>query len=339
MMLKGRELLHSLLVTLSFTIVFIEARSQQDSAHAVFHPDSIKRILGILSSDELKGRLTGSEEINIAAHFIAREFEKAGVSPVAGNRGYFSDFSFVSSSQQYIEGVNIVAALPGKSKKEELIIFCAHYDHVGTKATNPSEGFPQTALKDPEDSIYNGANDNGTGTTAVILLAKYFAQQAINERTILFITFAGEEFGLRGSYQFANTINAKAVKAVINIEMIGRGLSGKDAFPFHTGPKTNALVNIINKRLKKIPKDSLGRAMYFIKDPYPNESLLTRSDNFPFALKGIPACTLMSTPPNDIYYHSVKDEISTIDLKNMSTLIRAIALGSEGLVRGSDTPR
>jgi Zn-dependent M28 family amino/carboxypeptidase len=155
----------------------------------------------------------------------------------------------------------------------------------------------------------------------------------------LFVAFAGEEFGLRGSYEFAKKIKAKAVKAVINIEMIGRGLSEPNTFPFHTGPTTNSLVNIINKRLKKISKDSLGRVLYFIKDPFPDESLLTRSDNFPFELRFIPACTLMSTPPNDLYYHSVKDEIDAIDLKNMSILIKAIALGTEGLIRGTDTPK
>lgn len=174
-MLKGKGLLLALLATLSFIIVSIDARSQPDSADAIFHPDSIKRILGILSSDELKGRLTGSQEIAVAAHFIAREFEKAGVLPVAGNRGYFSEFGFISSSGKSIKAVNIVSALPGKSKKKELVIFCAHYDHVGTAATNPSAGFPSTALKDPGDSIYNGANDNASGTTALVLLAKYFA--------------------------------------------------------------------------------------------------------------------------------------------------------------------
>ena len=91
---------------------------------------------------------------------------------------------------------NIVGMLPGKSKPGELILFSAHYDHEGV--------FDRGKKK---DSILNGANDNASGTTALLMLAKYFAQKNDNERTILFCAFAGEELGLLGSKDFVNHVD------------------------------------------------------------------------------------------------------------------------------------
>ncbi len=85
---------------------------------------------------------------------------------------------------------NVVGILPGKSRKDEYVIFSGHYDHIGIgKAQNG-------------DSIYNGANDDAAGTTAVIMLAKYFAAQKNNERTLVFAAFTAEEVGGFGSQYF-----------------------------------------------------------------------------------------------------------------------------------------
>lgn len=115
--------------------------------------------------------------------------------------------------------------MPGKSKPEEFIIFCSHYDHVGTTNTNLYGRFCRVKQDDKKDGIYNGANDNASGTSAVILLAKYFAAKNQNERTILFFPFSGEEICLKGSYNFSSKINPEKIKAVVNIEMTVNGLS------------------------------------------------------------------------------------------------------------------
>jgi len=326
---------HTLLFLFLFSYPVVAQLAPSDN---VFHPDSIKRIVSFLASDQLKGRLTGSKEAEIAAGFISDEFQLAGISPVAGNEGYLSRFNFLNNQNQVIDGINVVGALPGKAKNEELIIFCAHYDHIGTQTTNPYPGFPLTANKDSHDTIFNGANDNASGTAAMIMLARYYGSLKNNERTIVFVAFSGEEFGLRGSHAFSSLLDPKAVKAVINIEMIGRGLFSKKHNPYITGGNFSDLNKILNKKLKNQQMDSAGRIIYFKEDPFPSEGLFSRSDNFPFALKRIPAHTLMLTSPKDVFYHSVNDEIETLNFYNMSLIIKAIALGTSGLVSGIDTP-
>src|SRR5579875_2683914 len=103
--------------------------------------------------------------------------------------------------------MNVVGLLPGKSKKNEYVIFSGHYDHLGIART-PVNG----------DSIYNGANDDAAGTTAVIMLAKYFKQQNNNERSIVFAAFTAEEIGEYGSQYFSRQFNPQQVVAMFNIE-------------------------------------------------------------------------------------------------------------------------
>lgn len=233
--------------------------------------------------------------------------------------------------------MNIIGAIPGKSKKEELFLFCAHYDHVGTKSTIPIEIYSKKVTQDPTDTIYYGAIENVSGTAAILLLGRYLVRLASNERTIPFIVFSGKEFGLKGSYAFSSLIDPNSVKGEINFVMIGRGLFSNKHNPYITGEQFYDLDDILNSRLRKQKMDSNGRKTCFKKDPYIQESLFSRSDNYPFAIKGIPAHTLMATSLADEYYHSVNDEIEQLDFRNMSLIIKAIAFSYSRLVTGKDT--
>ena len=168
---------------------------------------------------------------------------------------------------------NIVALLPGKSKPREVILFSAHYDHEGVYGKR-------------RDSILNGANDNASGTTALITLANYFSKRNDNARTIMFCAFAGEELGLLGSYDFATQINPKTIVAAINIEMIGFPGLGKDRV-FITGEKYSDLPDILGNALRK-------NRIKVLAEPDESSELFKRSDNYPFVLKGIPAHTIMA---------------------------------------------
>jgi hypothetical protein len=105
---------------------------------------------------------------------------------------------------------NVVGMLEGKSKKEEVVIFSAHYDHLGNIGAVAG------------DSIANGADDDASGSTAVVALAKYFKKLGNNERTLVFVTFTAEEIGGYGSKYFSENMNPDKVMAMINIEMIGK---------------------------------------------------------------------------------------------------------------------
>ncbi|HWR32697.1 MAG TPA: M28 family peptidase [Chitinophagaceae bacterium] len=214
---------------------------------------------------------------------------------------------------------NVVGMIPGRSLPQEAIIFSAHYDHVDQGIFGEKEG------------IYNGANDNASGTTAVLALAKYFSLRNDNERTLLFCLFAGEELGLYGSRSFINMVKPDNIKAVINIEMIGMtNATGKNAFMV-TGSYLSDLSRIFRKNLKgeKIKVKEQGN------DP---KLLFQRSDNYPFAEEGIPAHTIMCSDDNEPCYHKPCDDVSRIDIDNMTSIIMAIAKASYTLINGQDTP-
>jgi hypothetical protein len=215
---------------------------------------------------------------------------------------------------------NIAGIIPGKSKPNEYVIFSAHYDHLGI--LKPVQG----------DSIANGADDDASGSTAVIELAKYFKKLNDNTRTLVFVTFTAEEIGEFGSQHFATTVEPDKVIAMFNIEMIGKPSKfGKNA-AFITGFERSDFGPILQKNLKGTPYN-------FHPDPYPEQDLFYRSDNASLARVGVPAHTI-STDEIDIdkLYHTVKDEVSTLDLGNITSMIKAIALSSRTIISGQDTP-
>lgn len=216
---------------------------------------------------------------------------------------------------------NVVAVLPGKSKKDEYVIFSSHYDHLGI-------GKPNAAM----DSIYNGANDNASGTTAVILLSRYFKKFKNNERTIIFVAFTAEETGGFGSRYFSTKIDPQKVIAMFNIEMIGTESKWGKNSAYITGYEKSDMGKILQSNL-------VDSQFHFEPDPYPEQNLFFRSDNATLAALGVPAHTI-STSKMDVekFYHTPDDEIETLDLKNMTEIIKAIALSSTSIISGKDTP-
>jgi hypothetical protein len=226
----------------------------------------------------------------------------------------------LSASKDYYSslGYNVVGILPGKTKPSEVIIFSSHYDHVGVN--NSSR----------RDSIYNGANDNASGTTAVLALAEYFAERNDNERTLMFCTFAGEELGLFGSIFFSGRVVTDKIVAMINIEMIGVPQSGKNSV-FITGREYSSLPRLLEKGMK-------AKGIRVRNDPAPASNLFMRSDNFPFARKGVPAHTIMSSDDHETCYHQSCDEINRININHLAAVIRAVAVAAQPLVDGTETP-
>lgn len=215
---------------------------------------------------------------------------------------------------------NVVGVIPGKSKKDEYVVFSGHYDHLGVGKANGT------------DSIFNGANDDAAGTTAVILLAKYFAAMHNNERTLVFVAFTAEESGGFGSQYFSRQMDADKVMAMFNIEMIGTESKwGKDA-AYITGFEKTNMGEILQSNLD-------GSAFTFHPDPYPQQNLFYRSDNATLARLGVPAHTIstskMDSEPN---YHKLSDEVSTLDLDNMARIIRAVAISAKTIIAGKATP-
>jgi hypothetical protein len=215
---------------------------------------------------------------------------------------------------------NVVGVIPGKSLKDEYVVFSGHYDHLGVG--KPVEG----------DSIYNGANDDAAGTTAVIMLAKYFRAINNNERTIVFAAFTAEEIGGFGSQYFSRQMDADKVVAMFNIEMIGTESKWGKNSAYITGYEKTNMGEILANNLK-------GTEFTFYPDPYPTQQLFYRSDNVTLARLGVPAHTIstskMDSEPN---YHKLSDQVETLDMENMAMIIKSIALSSKSIIAGKETP-
>jgi hypothetical protein len=215
---------------------------------------------------------------------------------------------------------NVVGILPGKTRPNEYVIFSGHYDHLGIgKAVQG-------------DSIYNGANDDAAGTTAVMMLAKYYAKKRDNERTLIFAAFTAEESGGHGSQYFSKQFNPDQVMAMFNLEMIGTESKWGKNSAYITGYEKSSMGEILKKNL-------VGSPFTFYPDPYLDQNLFYRSDNATLAELGVPAHTIstskMDSEPN---YHKASDEVQTLDLDNMTEIIKAIAKSATTIISGQDTP-
>lgn len=215
---------------------------------------------------------------------------------------------------------NVAGVIPGKSKAKELVIFSGHYDHMGI--VTPKNG----------DSIMNGADDDASGTSAVIALAKYYKKLNKNERTLIFVAFTGEEMGMLGSKYFSEQLNPDEVVAMFNIEMIGKDSKFGKNTAFITGYDKSDLGTILQKNLQ-------GTEFMFHPDPYKEQQLFYRSDNATLAALGVPAHTISTDQiDSDPHYHQVTDEYKTLDVENILSTIKAIAKSAVSIISGADTP-
>ncbi len=172
---------------------------------------------------------------------------------------------------QYNMSKNVVAKVSGKSKPEEVIIYSAHWDHLGI-------GKPD----ETGDSIYNGALDNASGTASLLALAKAFTTDAQPERTVVFLAVTAEEQGLWGSAYYAQNPIYPKEKTVANINMDGINPYGKMKDVSIIGVGQSEMEDLLNVEL-----DKLGR--YSAPEPNPVAGYYFRSDHFNFAKIGIPA--------------------------------------------------
>lgn len=217
---------------------------------------------------------------------------------------------------------NVVAMIPGKTLPNEYVIFSGHYDHLGVNAKNMVNG----------DSIYNGANDDAAGTTAMIMLSKYYKAVNNNARTIIFAAFTAEEVGGYGAQFFSKQLDPTKVVAMLNIEMIGTESKWGKNSAYITGFDKTNMGAILQKNLE-------ASNFKFYPDPYTDQNLFYRSDNATLARLGVAAHTIstskMDSEPN---YHKASDQIETLDIENMNEIIKAIAISAGSIVAGKDTP-
>ncbi len=277
----------------------------------VFSDDvRMKGIVNFLASDQLKGRDPGTPGMEEAVAFLENTFRQNRVKPYFDS---YLDTILAVGKPAY----NILGVIEGTDRrlKEEYIIIGAHYDHIGL------------VLAENGDSIANGANDNASGTATVLELLRYFSNARANKRSLIFVLFSAEEQGLLGSRHLAARLKAEGIDlyTVLNFEMTGVPMTGKDYLLFVTGYEMSNLAQICNLYAGKNLIGFLPTARDF--------NLFQRSDNFPFhEIFKVPSqtfCTFDFT--NYRYYHKSGDEASELDFFHMANVVNNLIPVIEGI--------
>lgn len=278
-----------------------------------FSVEATRRILTDLSADEMEGRKPGSRGMEKAAEYIINYLESAEIKP------YFTNSYRDTFNVEGTEAYNIVGLLESEKESDDYILLGAHYDHIGK-------------LNSQADSVYNGANDNASGVTAVLEIARLLRDQNLSKNVIVAL-FSGEESGLLGSAHLAKKLKQEGINLqyVINFEMIGKTLSTGEDKVYITGFNKSDFSGVVNQLL--------GREFISYLKEEDDYQLFFRSDNYPFYKEfNIPAHTISSFDfKNYKYYHELKDEADQLDVENMNAIIKTSAQAISKLLSENKT--
>ncbi len=287
--------------------------------------------MNFLASDELHGRGSATRDEHIAALFAASQFQMLGLTPGGDDGSFVQEVTLPSPlperTQQRLSRFentartstwNAIGILRGTDLAGKTVLLTAHLDHLGVGPPDASG-----------DSIYNGADDDASGTSAVLALAHIFATGRRPRRTIVFALFGSEELGGFGNSGFLASppVSLDSIVASLEFEMIGRPdpAVASDAL-WLTGYERSNLGAELAKHGSPL-----------VADPHPNEKFFQRSDNIALARKGIVAQTVSSFGLHKDYHHP-SDELSTIDFTHMVNTIRSMVGPIRWLVNTSWRP-
>jgi ABC-type amino acid transport substrate-binding protein len=269
-------------------------------------PALLKANVVEFSSDAMNGRSFRSEDGKRAAEWVAKKLADAGAKPLVKDKAG-NESMLVPIGRMKDASPNVVAWLPaaGDNPTGEFIIVSAHYDHLAPKS-NAAEG---------EDRIYNGADDNASGTCGVIAVAQAMRNDKLNVG-VVFVAFTGEEAGLIGSRAFIEeeTLPPARIRGVFNMDMISRQPDG--AIRLDGGPKGKVLVDLLVRLAPQVP-------MKLAVDTHPD--WLQRSDQGAFLSVGIPAVLFSCEDHED--YHKVTDSADKIDAQLAANTV-ALVIGA-----------
>jgi Zn-dependent M28 family amino/carboxypeptidase len=273
--------------------------------------------MNFLADDELHGRGSATRDEHIAALFAATQFQTLGLAP-AGDNGTFLQKSALPiplppKTEQRLSKFedtprkdtwNAIAILRGTAQPEEVVLLTAHLDHLGIG--------PPNAVG---DTIYNGADDDASGVTAVLTLAHAFAAGPRPRRTIVFALFGSEEIGDYGDAAFLShpPVPLASIVANLEFEMIGR--------PDPTIPSDSLWLTGFDR--SDLGPELAKHGAHLVADPHLKENFFQRSDNYALARQGIIAQTVSSFGLH-VDYHQPSDDLSTIDFPHMVNAIASM---------------
>jgi hypothetical protein len=292
-------------------------------AASTIRSEDILRRIGVMAHDSMRGRATPSPELDAVADWIAGEFAGMGLEPAGDDGTFIQRFPLPNGAPG--TAPNVVALLPGRDPtlRAEYVVYSAHIDHVGV-GTPEGEGV---------DSIFNGADDDASGTATVMEVAEAMATlDSAPRRSILFVMVSGEERGLWGSDWFTShpPVPMADMVANFNADMVGRNWTDTIVA---IGKEHSSLGETLNQVDRAHPE--LG--MTAIDDPWPQERFYFRSDHFNFARRGVPVLFFFNGTHED--YHRPSDEVEKIDGEKAARIGRLLFYLGLDVADADERPR
>ena len=277
-------------------------------------PEWVRAHENFLASPAMQGRGSGTAYELLAATYVAAQFEGIGLKPAPGMTGYLQGGEVESKRlKAKLTTFNAIGFLPGTDPKAGVILITAHHDHLGVV----------------NGKLMPGANDDASGTVAVIEIARALAAGKPMKRGVLFVTYGTEEVGGLGSTYFGahSPVPLASIIANIEIEMIG---APDPKLPAGHMMMTGFERSNFGPALKE-------RGALIGPDPYPEQNFFQRSDNYALALKGIVAHTISgwATIPT---YHTAEDTIENLDIPFMTNAIQSLVEPLKAMADGAFTP-
>jgi hypothetical protein len=290
------------------------------AAAAHIDSDDYLRKLSVIAHDSMGGRDTPSPGLEMTAAWIAREFGRMGLVP-GGDDGSYVQLYPIDGMRS---APNVAGILEGSDPvlKDEYVVFSAHMDHIGIGLPNV-EG----------DSINNGADDDGSGTTAVLEIAEAFVSLDTKpKRSAIFLLVSGEEKGLWGSAYFVENppIPVNSMVADLNVDMVGRNWQDTIVAIGMEHSDLGETLRLVNEAHPEL-------GMTAIDDIWPEERFYFRSDHYNFARKGVPVLFFFNGTHED--YHGRDDEVDRIDVEKAVRVSRLIFYLGYELANRSERPQ
>jgi hypothetical protein len=321
-----------------FSALSLHAQSPLEKGLQSINRTSAEAIVEFLADDELQGREAGMHGSRVAARYIVSCLKEAGIRPLDKN-GYYQPFEAYAKERQQrgrwqvhpdsvavlkqgthrsLKMDNVLAYIPGK-RSDEYVIVGAHFDHLGVDET----------LAD--DKIYNGADDNASGVSAVLQIARAFALSGEKPlRNVIFAFWDGEEKGLLGSKHFVQHCPfLKQIKGYLNFDMIGR--NNKPEQPQHVVYFYTAAHPAFGEWLKQ---DITRYGLQLQPDYRPWDNPVGGSDNASFARSGIPVIWYHTDGHPD--YHQPSDHAALLNWEKVVEITKASFLNVWNLANESN---
>lgn len=305
-----KRILWSLLAVTALFSCGPARESQADTLKKYMHTitaSELKEHLQVIASDEMEGRNTGSEGQKKAGKYIISQYRKGKIQPARQNGDYYqhipSEYFRKRARTPLPDSENIIAFIKGSSLPDEVVVISAHYDHIGTK----------------NGQIYNGADDDGSGTVALMEIAEAFAtakkQGKGPKRSVMILHVTGEEHGLLGSEFYADNpvFPLSSTVANVNIDMIGR----RDDPHAHTNNYiyligSDYLSSELHEICERMNQEHINLTLdYTFNDRNDPNRFYYRSDHYNFAKNNIPSVFLFSGVHQD--YHQPGDDVDKIE--------------------------